>query len=566
MASLSDIEEELLVPDTSSRRMGSHMAEERDAREQHVPESTTSSNISSSYFSAVLLMFALSCTAVALAVVPIMITTDEAFLESLRTGEVIVNATFGIVIITICSWYVYMRFKSTDIFISQEHSPTCSFSRRCLDGTIAATNLPTKYTRITVFVFGIGTILGCILNIVQNSLEDSKRLSRILDSIVHLIYIFILFSQLLFFHFYEGKVLCNRSIFHYTIAIMVGAEVWVWVSGTLWPLWLFDWTGNNTDSGHTNITHLPSVLEFSKAFLEPCYVSFATIAISILFNLWHTVGDNKSASNSRQCHRDRRLEYTPNELCESQSPTTPDSDTASDNNDTSPYRKLMVISVRISPFLGLVYLVICVLTGLNQIVFQYYVEIVLYRSIKLVYFTILGILSAILLFKLRQVPIGRRHYPLNSSEYVLLFGTCSDSMYYFLRIVASIGYLTLDSTTDIDSSIAWLYLIYSFVALIQSWIQTKLFIIVRRKHVPSYVKYVLVFISVINFAEWFTRGFNLGFSKNGASQTVTTPIMEQVFGDTSTRVMRLLLLPVMSLYRFHSGMVAVELIHQHQRV
>ncbi|XP_072044377.1 uncharacterized protein [Amphiura filiformis] len=562
MASPIDIEEELLVPDSSNGDIGHH--------ETIVPESTNlpnrsinSSWNSSSYLSAVLLMIALSSTGVALAVVPIMIPTDEVFLVTLRTAEVIVRATFGFAIIAICSGYIYMRFKSTDIFASQEYDPTFSLSGNWLAAARTPRSLSTKYMLITLFVFGTGTILSCILYIVQYSLEH-----KFLGVIDNIVYIFILCFQLTFFYYYEGEVLYNRSIFHYTIAIMVGAEVWAWVGETLWPLWIFDWAGNTTDSGHTNITDLPSVLEFSKEFLEPFYVEFATIAISILFHLWHTISENKAPSNntSEQCNREpRSLKYpitdpTANDICRSQS-TIQDNVNSPDNNCTSLHRKLMILSGLLSTVLGLLYVVICELTNLNQIIFPYYVEIILYRFLKLVYFTILCILSTLLLFKLRQFQI--HNYPLNSSEYVLLLGTCSDSIYYFLRIVASIGYLTLDSTTDTKSSTAWLYLIYSFVAIFQIWIQTKLFLIVRRKHIPRYVKYVLVFISAINFAEWFQRGLHLGISKHGASETVTSPIMDQFFGDTSTRILRLLLLPVMILYRFHSGMVAVELIHEH---
>ena len=222
----------------------------------------------------------------------------------------------------------------------------------------------------------------------------------------------------------------------------------------------------------------------------------------------------------------------------------------------------MIASIVVSACLAVIFITICELTTLNEKVFSYFAEIFVYRSTKLVYFSVLLVVTFVLLIKLSGEKYTKNDH-LNSSEYVLLLGTCSDSIYYVLRIVATIGYLDLDSTADIERGIAWLYFIYSVIAIFQIWVQTKLLITVHRKRIPQFFKYFLVFISAINFAEWFQRGLHLGLSKHGESETVMTPIMESFFGETSTRVLRLLLLPVMILYRFHSGLIAVELIHEH---
>ena len=249
-------------------------------------------------------MFALSSTGVALAVVVILMETDEELLYSVKMAQVILRVIFGTAIILICSGYIYMHFKSkagTGFLQTRGHEGddvSLKFSGSWAVVTAPKRSLQAKYMVITLFIFGIGTILSCILYLIEFSLAHTALMPLgIMDNIV---YIVILCFQLAFFYLYEGEVLNNRGIFHYTIAIMVGVEVWAWVMETLFPLWMFNLAGNSTDSQHNehiNITALPIVLEFAKEFLEPFYVEFATIAIGVLFHLWSTINNNHESSN-----------------------------------------------------------------------------------------------------------------------------------------------------------------------------------------------------------------------------------------------------------------------------
>ena len=476
-------------------------------------------------------MFALCSTGVALAVVPIIIPNDKDLISTIRPGYVIVRIIFGVAVIAICSGYIHMHYKSSNVTDGDRSAPSLSSTE--------PRSLQTKYMLITLFIFGAGTILSCILYIADYWLKNNKL--GVIDNIV---YIIILTFQLTFFKFYEGEVLQNKGIFHYTIAVLVGAEIWAWVGETLWPFWIMEFSYNQTGSEHnhenTNITGLPPVLEFVKEFLEPFYVEFATIAIGILFHLWYNI--SKSRDFNHADDETHRIE------------------TSSRNQNIS-YRKLkMIASIGIGLIFSVIFICICVLTGFKQNVFPHYIDIFIYRFNKLVYFASILIISSILLFQLRKEQPTQD--PFTSSEYILLLGTCSDSIYYIFRVVASIGYL-LETDTISDTRIGWLYLVYCFIALPYVWMQTKLLITIHRKRIPEYVKYFLVFISAVNFCEWFVRAVQLGLSQEGDSETVMTPMMEKFFGESSTRIMRLLLLPVMILFRFHSGLVAVELIHEH---
>ena len=378
-----------------------------------------------------------------------------------------------------------------------------------------------------------------------------------LSIIGNVVHILALCLKLTFFFLYYGKILNDRSIFHYSIAIMVGSEVWAWVCEALWPVWTtFGWE-NSTDfqyAEHANLTSFPTVLEFAKEFLEPVYVEFSTVAIGVLFHLWITIKKNHKTSQSKETESVQIDSLVSNDVYEPR-PT----DSPSNNNSFS--RPSMIISIVVSTTSAFTLITICELTYLKEEVFSYMEEMFVYRSTYLVCYSVLLIVVLAILWKLRGEKYVNNNL-LNSSEYVLLLGTCSYTVYYILRIVATIGYLDLD-TSKIEKGMAWLYLTQSVIALFQVWVQTKLLITIHRKRIRQCVKYFLVFISAINFAQWFSAGLSLGSSKQGESKTIITPIMEYFFGETATRIMRLLLFPVIILYRFHSGLIAIELIHEH---
>ena len=103
-------------------------------------------------------------------------------------------------------------------------------------------------------------------------------------------------------------------------------------------------------------------------------------------------------------------------------------------------------------------------------------------------------------------------------------------------------------------------LAYPFFLIAQVWTQTQLLIEAQRhRQIPDFVKLVLFYLIMMNFAEWLQTGISLGFDRDGG-QSSTTPIMNTFFSKQGARIIRLCVYPFMVLYRFHSAVVAWEIL------
>ena len=118
-------------------------------------------------------MFALSSIGVALAIVPIMMGKGDDLVSFITPVRVFLRVTFGVAIITICTGYIYMHFKSkagTGMLQIRGHEGDDLTLRSNGDWVVVTApkrSLQTKYMLITLFVFGIGAMLNCVLHIIQ---------------------------------------------------------------------------------------------------------------------------------------------------------------------------------------------------------------------------------------------------------------------------------------------------------------------------------------------------------------------------------------------------------------
>lgn len=102
--------------------------------------------------------------------------------------------------------------------------------------------------------------------------------------------------------------------------------------------------------------------------------------------------------------------------------------------------------------------------------------------------------------------------------------------------------------------------IYPFLLLFQVWTQTQLLIEAgRHRNIPNDVKKILIYIIAMNFAEWLQTGISLGFDRERGKSELT-PIMNEFYTYIGARIIRLCMYPFMVLYRFHSPVVAWEVI------
>ena len=180
-------------------------------------------------------------------------------------------------------------------------------------------------------------------------------------------------------------------------------------------------------------------------------------------------------------------------------------------------------------------------------------------------FSVINVIAILLLYKLRSKP--DIILPLfNSSEYLLLFTACSESIYYFLRGVAAIGCLSsrgCNGTPEFTPNhvMAGVFLSYAVIAITNCWVQTMLLLVIRRKRIPTYVSLFLIFLVWFNLAEWLQSAILLGLGRKDKVPSFT-PVMNGFYGPYKTRIIILTLLPTMILFRFHTAIVSMELVHK----
>ena len=149
---------------------------------------------------------------------------------------------------------------------------------------------------LQVFVFGIGSMLTCALNI-YNHLKGNQHVVYLAQDFIRLP------SNLLQMIFYTWYVYDNhvtgapKSLpcwHHVSIAAMIGAQVWLWVSDATEPLWTLDNTydmfnitpESNSNPSLQNSTTTLTFMFTIEHFLEPFHVEFSTISIGLLYSLW----------------------------------------------------------------------------------------------------------------------------------------------------------------------------------------------------------------------------------------------------------------------------------------
>ncbi|XP_072018156.1 uncharacterized protein [Amphiura filiformis] len=535
----------------------------------------------SSYSPATVLMFALSSFGGALALVPILLP-DSMWLESTEIYAVL-RMVLSIVVSLICLSLVYFKRKA----IKLGHWPGCATVENEDPGTDIQSWIPTpflnktvdkqaKYMLATIIIFGSCSIVSSVLQTV------TEPTSTVPDMIHCVLDVLSLCLQMVFFYYYIHGRLPNIRGLHYTIALLIGIKVCTWIAVSLEPLWFTNDNGLNdtiiingsfstmfTVYGITSTnTTVGPLLEFFDEFFETFYTEFHTVAVGVLFYIWHSMETfNRPTSLTR-------VISTQNETAPILGEYQPDLDFGQSLEIRGRKRNKVIIII-VSTISSIAYSTICILTMWE--LFKPLGNIYIYRLITLFYYTAFNVIAIIELYSLRSKPDTNTSPMLNSSEYIILFTACSESVYYFLRGVASIGSLASpgnvepnqfepsplhhEDVPEITDLMAGVFLSYSFIAIFNCWIQTMMLLVVRRKQVPEHLKNVLILFAGVNFAEWLQNAILLGLARKD-SVLKFDPVMNNFYGTEKVRILGLILLPTMILFRFHLAIVSVELAHE----
>ena len=438
---------------------------------------------------------------------------------------------------------------------------------------------------LQVFVFGIGSMLTSALDIYNHLKDISQSVMH-----VYLVQDFIrLPSHLLQIIFYTWYVYDNHVMgapkslprwHHVSIAIMIGAQVWLWVSDTTEPLWTLDGNPNVSTTSNSSV-QTGSFMFTLEHFLEPFHVEFSTISIGLLYSLW-CMPTEKEISRAPVAYENISKKVS--------------SRKAQDRDAIRTSKYWWAFHISVATYLSLTYIIV-----VSVILFvpcqhcgesEYYVfrRLMVFLGFFYTYFGFgLSISSIYALWKLSKTSIKSSTASLG--QYLLVITAIVVFVLYMLRMFAA-GYdlhndiLYSRPSLDIDNSFAnilftfrsvgnnnirnitfaetisldVLMIGYPIVGIFQVWLQTQLLMDAEsRKNIPDVVKKILIYVIAINFGEWLQTGISLGFDRDGQSSQYT-PIMNEFYTDKSSRILRLCLYPFMVLYRFHSAVVAWEII------
>ena len=534
---------------------------------------------------------------IAFGAVPILITQDHFRTLGLDIIPIIGRAWCAFILM--CFSFAFILWKIVNLFMILKQTTAEEEERQQPTSSISE-HVEALYVRVKrfvsfviwdcpsllqVFVFGIGSMLTSALDIYNHLKDISQRVMH-----VYLVQDCIrLPSHLLQMIFYTWYVYDNhvkgapKSLprwHHVSIAVMIGTQVWLWVSDTTEPLWTLDGKRNVTLASNSS-PQTGSFMFTVEHFLEPFHVEFSTISIGLLYSLWCMTTEKEiSRALVKSENRSEKL-----------------SARKTQKRDASRSSKCCwAFHIGVATLLALIYIIIvsvilfvpCHRCGKSQ----YYVfrRLFLFLGFFYVYFGIgLSISSIYALWKLSKTSIKSSMASLG--QYLLVITAIVVFVLYMLRIFAA-GYdlhndilyrqqsldssysfadilltfrslnnynirnITFAETISMDA----LMIGYPFIGILQVWLQTQLLMDAEcRKNIPDVVKKIFIYVIAINFGEWLQTGISLGFDRDGQSSQYT-PIMNEFYTDESSRIMRLCLYPFMVLYRFHSAVVAWEII------
>ena len=156
----------------------------------------------------------------------------------------------------------------------------------------------------------------------------------------------------------------------------------------------------------------------------------------------------------------------------------------------------------------------------------------------------------------------------NSGEYLLLTTAAINFVYSILIMIASIG--ALAENTKPDEYVTYiLQLIFSIFIVILVSIQTQFVMACHTWHrsgrkLPRIARYTLIYVAAMNIAEWLLiSSFHEWIEfDHEASDNPSPEIMVMVtsFGRFNAEFWAMVLTPVIEMHRFHSAVVAIEII------
>ena len=432
-----------------------------------------------------------------------------------------------------------------------------------------------------IIFFGIVSIIYIISYLVTVIMEHETdvKTAKIVDNSVAVGCIILV---IIFLCRYEGASLKSCRFFQYSIALMIGADAWVWICITVKPLWTF--SIHNASNGPLNISghsdtgtsfHLNStiaIVEMVETFLQPFFVEFLSISAGCALSLWFTMRDDPRSHTEydHQFNRETRINEQNEDLPDygalfdqSESENSLLQGRCDTTSRSHKYLKYIVIAA--SVFIGTGYWAASEILEIGPLTFILEKHLseatrsVLTKIITGLVYLPLVVMNFISIHKVQRssddIP-QMKHF--TTSDLLLLITSAGYFVYFILRSIANINIFINDREPEYI-----LYLVISAGTLVHIWAQTQFIMTshyVHRsvKRLPKTAEITLIYVAAINLVEWLCLAVSHKWIESDPTLDVFNPELVASFGNYNTAIILLILNPIMEMYRFHSVVVAYE--------
>ena len=452
-------------------------------------------------------------------------------------------------------------------------------------------NMSTRKEEIHCSLSGAIIVLGCggtILNFIYIidgifclvSMDRKPTISEALYPVCFASFCFTAVLQMIFFKAYDGARFESRPILHYALAVCIASDWWHWFAMTATPL-VDATTKDNTNETYmcpVNLTAMSRFTEVLQTYLKPMNIEYATVSISVLFQLWGTM------TNRDVTHRKPKYSFHTG-INFQNACTLPitDSDITNEHATLSQlqitfkgiFKKYTCVIV-VTSILGFINLILQI-----EISEEYWITNFIdthddkrdttIRSIIIWLLTLFLILPTMLLLIpstriLKHPVLGK--YSLGMNDYLLLFTSAFTFIYDLLRLGAVAGLMQMN--TKRGYLMAFFGLAFSTGFTLQTFMQTKFLITVQRNKATNErcnerILSFLLHLSITNAFYWFIICF-----AHESHMDIFAPIMTEFFGSDEVgkrrmQVIGMICVPFISLYRFHSAVLAYEIVKSRSR-
>ena len=425
--------------------------------------------------------------------------------------------------------------------------------------------------------------------------------ARILETVNSTAYFCVVVIQIRFFHIYNGAIFRSLDMFNYVLSAGIVLNAWSWIILTTVPLEKIA-TFNDTHTCPETASLLSIFHDNVVSYIEPFVVEFTTVATTILFHYWDVMSsinyrrrydinarcvqnNNLTEAIESESQADDSTEFqmllfppnsnrTSDQLLSRQAQRCASYGTirpirASTTTSVIAYVKNHMLLTSYSLLTVLVYIITLL------ILYDYFgnpddhdtivLRECLFWAIDSAFFLPMSCWFVRCLYKIRSCRRMTRR--LTSNDYLLLFAALWDITLNMLRLLESIGMITSTKKQEYHD-FAIIMAFWSVLTIAEVTIQTKFIVTIShssRKDTGSRegIRLGLLHCMIINAAQWFVISVAHGTIALGHSPPMFGLMEFLWLGEEAGKFVILILYPMISLFRFHSSLLAYDLLKSH---